>query len=94
MGYKVEHLHIRASEEDKAVLSQAAQSKNMSVSQFILQTSVPVAEEIVRNNVGTIQTLFRLDTEGWDEFNRLLDAPARQIPELKGLLESKSPWEK
>lgn len=94
MHQKAEHLHIRASERDKAMLAQAAQAKNMSVSQFILHTSVPVAEEIVRSDVGNVHTLFRLDADAWEEFNRLLDAPVREIPELKELLASKAPWEK
>ena len=94
MHQKAEHLHIRASERDKAMLAQAAQARNMSVSQFILHTSVPIAEEIVRNDTGNVQTLFRLDADAWEEFNRLLDAPAREIPELKALFATKAPWEK
>lgn len=93
MHHKAEHLHIRASERDKATLAQAALAKNMSVSQFILQTAVPVAEEIVKQGVGDVQTLFRLDAGAWKEFNRLLDAPARDIPELRELLSGKAPWE-
>ena len=94
MNHKAEHLHIRASEKDKATLALAAQVRKMSVSQFILQTSVPVAEEIVKNETGEVQTLFKLDAKAWDEFNRLLDAPARDIPELRKLLQTKAPWEK
>jgi len=94
MHQKAEHLHIRASERDKAILAKAAQTKNMSVSQFILYTSVPVAEEIVKNNLGFDQSLFRLEAGEWQEFSRLLDAPVRDIPELKELLALKAPWEK
>ncbi len=93
MQAKIEHLHIRASERDKAMLARAAQSKNMSVSQFILHTSVPIAEEIVRNEIGEVQTLFRLGPDDWAEFCQLLDAPAREIPQLKELLALKAPWE-
>lgn len=94
MHQKAEHLHIRASEREKATLSQAAQAKNMSVSQFVLQTSMPVAEEIVSKEAGSVQTLFRLNASDWEEFNRLLDASAREIPELRELFLSKAPWEK
>ncbi|MFI5386647.1 MAG: DUF1778 domain-containing protein, partial [Fimbriimonadales bacterium] len=86
MHQKAEHLHIRASGRDKALLARAAQAKHLSVSQFILQTSVPVAEEILRSDVGSVQTLFRLDAAAWEEFSRLLDAPTREIPELRALL--------
>ncbi|MCB8933048.1 MAG: DUF1778 domain-containing protein [Fimbriimonadaceae bacterium] len=94
MPRKAEHLHIRASEREKATLAQAAQVKNMTVSQFVLQTSVPVAEEIVNQEAGNVRTLFRLNAEEWEEFNRLLDAPTRDIPELRELLRSRAPWEK
>ncbi len=65
----------------------------MSVSQFILQTTVPIAEEIVRNDVGEVETRFRLDAEAWAKFSAALDAPAREIPELRDLLRTKAPWE-
>ena len=94
MNQRAEHLHIRTSEREKAILSQAAQSQKMSVSQFILRTTLPIAEEILNSEVGNIQTLFRLDPDAWSEFNRLLDAPPRENPELRSLLRSKAPWEK
>lgn len=93
MSQKAEHLHIRASGKEKATLSRAAKVRNMSVSQFILQTSMPVAEEIVNLEACSVRTLFRLNADDWEEFNRLLDAPARDIPELRDLFLSKAPWE-
>ena len=48
---KAKHLHIRASERDKQTLTQAARLKNQSVSQFLLQLALPVAEEIVETHV-------------------------------------------
>jgi uncharacterized protein (DUF1778 family) len=93
MSQKIENLHVRASEREKALLVQASVARNMSVSQFILQTTLPVAEEIVKKDGGQIQTLFRLEQAAWEEFNRLLDAPTRDIPELRKLLASKAPWE-
>lgn len=94
MHHKAEHLHIRASDQEKSAIAQAASLKNMSVSQFVLQTTVPLAQEIVRSDVGTVQTVFRLGPEDWEAFNRLLDSPVRELPELKKLLASKAPWEK
>jgi len=43
--------------------------------------------------LGDIQILFVLDEESWEEFNRLLDAPPRPLPELKKLLSCKPVWE-
>ena len=93
MEQKAEHLHIRASQHEKSMLAQAALAKNMSVSQFILQTTVPIAEEIIRAVTPSDQTLFRLEPKEWEEFNRLLDAPVRQISELRKLMQTKAPWE-
>lgn len=93
---KAEHLHIRASERDKKTLVQAAQLKNLSISQFLLQLALPVAEEIVKTEapeLGDVQTVFALEEEAWQEFNRLLDAPPRDLTELQKLLVSKPVWE-
>lgn len=93
MQARNEHLHIRATEQVKSLLTRAALAKNMSVSQFILQTTVPIAEEIVRNDVGEVETHFRLDADAWARFTAALDAPPREIPELRDLLRTKAPWE-
>ena len=93
MQHKQEHLHIRASEHEKAIIAEAALAKNMSVSQFVLSTTVPAAEEIVRREAGEIPTLFRLDAASWEEFDRLLDEPPRDLPALRALLFSNAPWE-
>lgn len=94
MHHKAEHLHIRATPQEKATLFQAARAKNMTVSQFMLQTSMPIAEEIVGEDGGAVDTLFRLDARDWEAFCRFLDAPARDIPELRKLLHSQAPWER
>ncbi len=93
---KAEHLHIRASEQDKKTLAQAARIRKLSISQFLLQTTLPIAEEIVKTEapeLGDVQTVFALDEEAWQEFNRLLDAPPRELPALKKLLLSQPVWE-
>lgn len=90
---KAEHLHIRASEQDKKTLAQAARIKNLSISQFLLQTTLPVAQEIVKIEGPDVQTVFHLDPEAWAEFTQLLDAPPRALPELKQLLASRPVWE-
>jgi uncharacterized protein (DUF1778 family) len=90
---KAEHLHLRTIEREKAMLTMAARARNLSVSQFLLQTSLPVAERIVEEDAHRIQTVFKLNDAEWQEFNRLLDAPPRDIPELRKLLNSQPPWE-
>ena len=90
---KAEHLHIRASERDKQTLSQAARIKNLSISQFVLQLALPVAEEILSAEAPEMQTVFALDATAWAEFTKLLDAPPRELPALKKLLQSQPVWE-
>ena len=95
-GQKAEHLHIRASERDKKTLAQAARIKNLSISQFLLQTTLPIAEEIVKTEAPAmedVQTVFALEEDAWQAFNRLLDAPPRPLPALQKLLLSKPVWE-
>jgi uncharacterized protein (DUF1778 family) len=94
MQQKVQHVHIRASEREKAMLARAASSKRISISQFVLQAALPLAESILAAEAGDVDTLFQLDAAAWEAFVRLLDEPARDIPELRELLESKAPWER
>jgi uncharacterized protein (DUF1778 family) len=64
-----------------------------SVSEFPLPTSVPIADEIVNSSVCDFDMLFRLDQDAWEDFNSLLDAPVRDIPELRDLFAAKPLWE-
>jgi uncharacterized protein (DUF1778 family) len=50
-------------------------------------------EPIVEDDIGRVDTIFKLKDADWQEFNRLLDAPPRDIPELRTLLDSMPPWE-
>jgi uncharacterized protein (DUF1778 family) len=68
-------------------------AKNMTVSQFVLQTAVPAAEEVVRQESSSVNTLFKLDPESWAKFEAALDAPPRDIPALRELLRTPAPWE-
>lgn len=93
MQPRTEHIHIRVSENEKAILYRAAQAEDVTVSQFVMRVSLPAAQEVLKREDGVIQTLFKLSAEEWDEFNRLLDAPTRDIPELRALLSASPPWE-
>ena len=55
--------------------------------------AVPASKEVVANEAETALKLFRLEPEAWEEFNRLLDAAPREIPELRDLLHDRAPWE-
>jgi len=94
---RAEHLPIRTTPRNKKTLAEAARLRNMSVSQFLLQLDLPVAEEILAKHQvaerAEVQTIFNLDAQAWSEFARLLDGPPRELPGLKKLLASKPVWE-
>lgn len=77
---KEKRLYIRASEPEKTLLTEAARSRHMNTSQFVLQTSLDAAQALLVN-----QTEFRLSPEKWEAFCARLDAPAQVIPELRQL---------
>ncbi len=90
---KPEHIHIRASKHQKALLAGAARKRDLSLSQFVLQAVLPVANDVLQQNAQDIPLHVELDDEAWAEFNRLLDAPVRDLAELRKLLLSKPVWE-
>ena len=85
---KESRLSIRASEADKAILTQAARAKHMNTSQFVLQASLDAARAALVD-----QSEFRLSSEQWEAFTKRLDAPARTIPALQGLFRESEPYD-
>jgi uncharacterized protein (DUF1778 family) len=62
----------------------------------LLQLALPVAKEIIKTEaleMHGMQAVFAIDDTAWQEFNRLLDAPPRALPELKKLFSSRPVWE-
>lgn len=83
---KETRLSIRASEEDKKILLQAAQARHTNISQFVLQASLDAAHDVLAD-----QTEFRLPPEQWKAFCELLDAPAKVISGLRDLFSEPEP---
>src|SRR5947207_3385065 len=83
---KETRLSIRASEQEKSVLRQAARARHMNTSQFVLQASLEAAQEILVD-----QTEFRLPSDQWEEFCRRLDSPPKTIPALRRLFSEPDP---
>ena len=84
---KEKRLSIRASEPEKAILTQAAQMRHMNTSQFVLRSSLDAARSILMD-----QTEFRLPPEQWDAFCERLDAPPQVIPALRRLFDEPEPF--
>lgn len=83
---KETRLSIRASDPDKLILRQAAQTRRLSVSQFVLQSSLEAAHAVLAD-----PTEFRLSPEQWELFCRRLDTPAQTIPALTRLFAESEP---
>ena len=78
---KPARLNIRVSEHEKEVLTQAARVSNTTVSNFVLQKAYAEAQSVLAE-----QNRFRLLERKWRKFCKALDAPVKDIPELRKLL--------
>jgi uncharacterized protein (DUF1778 family) len=84
---KSSRLNIRATDEEKRLLEQAADMAHVTASQFVMQAALQSAESVLGD-----RTRFSLPPQQWDEFARLLDRPARELPALKRAAAKPSPF--
>jgi uncharacterized protein (DUF1778 family) len=82
---KDSNINIRASRYEKEVLSRAAKLRRTTVTGFVLEKAVQAAQEVLAE-----QTHFTLSDEQWQLFCEALDAPAKDLPALRQLLNSKT----
>lgn len=54
---------------------------------FVLESAVVEAERVLAD-----RRWFLIDNERWDEFQRLLERPARDLPKLRALLTQPAPF--
>lgn len=85
---KTARLDLRMTPQAKALLEQAARARHKTLSEFVLDQSLSAAEETLAD-----RRLFLLDDAQWVEFNRRLDAPPRDMPNLRELAQRKAPWD-
>ena len=78
-------LDLRLSPEAKRTLNAAARVAHRSVSQFVLESALSRAEETLPD-----RQRFELNAEQWDAFMTALDAPTRDTPRLRRLLQEPS----
>ncbi len=78
-------LDLRLSPEAKRTLNAAARAANRSVSQFVLDSALSRAEETLPD-----RRRFDLNAEQWEAFMAALDAPTRDTPRLRRLLQEPS----
>jgi uncharacterized protein (DUF1778 family) len=81
-------LDLRLSPQAKQTLSAAARASHRSVSQFVLESALSRAEETLVE-----RRHFELNAEQWGAFMAALDAPPRDVPRLRRLLQEASAFE-
>src|ERR1700712_1314541 len=84
-----EKLDLRLTPEAKQTLHAAANSKGRSVSEFVLESALAHAAEILPD-----RRQFFLNAEQWEKFHAALDAPPRPRPRLERLLKEPSVLER
>lgn len=77
---KSARLNLRLNDEDDALLRQAADALGQSVSEFLTDSAVERAHEVLAD-----QRHFILDDKTWDRFVAVLDTPAEPDPALVAL---------
>jgi uncharacterized protein (DUF1778 family) len=82
-------INIRARRTQRDLIDKAASMLNKNRSDFMLEAACREAE-----NVLLVQRLFFVDDNAWQAFKALIDAPVKDNPALRKLLNDKAPWEK
>jgi uncharacterized protein (DUF1778 family) len=82
-------LDIRLSPDAKARLNAAADERQQSVSQFVLESALGRADETLAD-----RQRFTLDADRWTMFMAALDAPTREMPRLERLFREPSAFDR
>ena len=83
-----EKLDLRLSVAAKKTLKAAADAESKSVSEFVLDSALARAQERLPDRMH-----FKLSSDQWAKFMEALDAPPREHPRLKRLLQEPSVFE-
>lgn len=78
-------LDLRVTPEAKRTLQAAAEYKQKTVTEFVLDSALVAAEDALLE-----QRTVRLDARQWADFIKALDVPPRRHPRLRRLLEEPS----
>jgi len=84
-----EKLDLRLTPSAKRVLQSAASAAQRSVSEFVLESALGRAAEILPD-----RQKFGLNAEQWRAFQKALDAPPQPAPRLAKLLQEPSVFER
>jgi len=84
-----ETISLRATRKQKALIDQAAEALGRSRSDFILGTACREAEAVLLD-----RRYFTLPPAVFKKLSAMLDAPPKDNPRLRTLVETKAPWER
>jgi len=82
-------INIRARSTQRNLIDKAAAILNKNRSDFMLEAACREAENVLLD-----QRLFLVDDSTYQTFETLIDAPVKDNPALRKLLNDKAPWEK
>lgn len=81
-------INLRALESQRNLIDQAATLSGKNRSDFMLEAACREAENILLD-----QRLFMVSEETFNTYTTLLDAPVKDNPALRKLMNRKAPWE-
>jgi uncharacterized protein (DUF1778 family) len=84
-----QRIDIRTTLTAKQTLQDAAALSSKTITEFLLDSALTKAAEVLAD-----RRVFSLDDEKWELFMAALDAPTRDMPNLKKLLQEPSVLEK
>jgi uncharacterized protein (DUF1778 family) len=85
LDQKSKRIDIRTTLRVKRLLQEAAATTNKTVSEFLVDSALTEAAEVLAN-----RRVFFLNEEQWQEFMAALDAPRSPAPRLEKLLREPS----
>ena len=81
LALKETKVQLRMRPIQKDVIARAAEIKQTTMTNFMVEQAFNAAQQVIAD-----QTHFYLSPEKWDESCAALDAPPREVPELRRLL--------
>lgn len=83
-----ERLSIRTDVQQKLTLKLAAERRNTTISQFVLEVSLGEAERILEE-----ERSLKVSKEDYEWLCRLMDEPPVDLPNLRAALQKKPVWD-
>lgn len=82
-----ERLSLRVSAREDQLLRRAAAATDQTMTSFVMASALMQAERVLAD-----RRWFLLNEDRWERFEKLLDAPLRELPKLRALLSAPSPF--